>query len=1139
MTRRKKILLIILIIIIAIPLNLLLVARLLLSSERIRKRVETVARQQLNCDISIGDADISLTGMVRLSDLILAMPNRTDAPFLSVDSLLLDTSPLLLLAGEEGIREVEIIKPELVVDEQLLAFLSELQPGEPLAAIPRRITLQSGTLQIDEGLIYENSPPLHLTGLKMALTSDSLSASQFSVKAEARHLVLGEIHVSGTLDLASQTLAASIELPSVAVVRQFRNLLPAELHEPLEHLGLGGRISPAASITYSWNGERPVLTHSFSAVLQDCSIRLKDFPLPVTHVNGVIQSDGHRIEIRRAIARYKTGTIEVTRGSVDAETADLEILGRQLPLDDTVINALPREALSVVQELGIHGGEADINYRLFTRHREQKIPDHSLTLHVRNVSGKYKDFPYPLSRVNGRVAWENPRLHSETPGRVEVELQAAAGKAAATINGKLVLPVVKNARLLPVPDDDRDAGKPDLTITMKRMKIDDQLRSTIPPELHEILKMLRAEGNVDAAIMFRMRHDGKKFQVESKDAVISLNGVSVRPEEFPYPVTNLTGRIEWDGRRARLTEIRGFGGAAKMTIVGEIATSGRPSDDTETSNIIVNIENLNLDEKLRQALDIDSREIWYTFWPEGSTNAVMQLGIGQDGRLDIRRLVLNLQNCRVRYADFHYPIEDLSGQIVIEPNKSLEMLGMRGFAKEARVQLTGRMNLPPGRVDDDGPEGANRIYVIADGLTLDATLRAALNDELQKVWDSFSPSGRADAFCIIDMSEPASPVRTVRLDLDHASARLNAFPYPVKNLTGKIIFEQDIITLENISGQAGNGTFRISGVKSIKTPAEDTMPEERFNLTLRDIALDGTLRAALPADWIDRWLEYRPHALVSAELGITLGKDGSFTITPGSTASIKGAALKGTPLPDSQFNLAIGNNTITITNLEGSYYAGQVKGRLKYEIDSDTFDTAVQVYNIDLKQLNDDIRLWKEEIRGFVSGGVTLSGLTGDINTWKGETTPDVQVNHGQLANIPLFTQLIISLLNLRWPGGDTLTDARLAAKLQGGRIKFSEITLTGTAVPVTGAGKVYLDGRIKMDFYTSNKGGGGFINMIPVVNVVYKFTIGQLTSRLKNLIIQVEVTGTLDEPVIKAVPFASALAPIDSLLKTVLGASR
>ena len=1129
MTRRKKILVLCGGIIVVLIANVFLLCHVYLSPGNIRKMITDIAREQLGCAAEIDAVNASLLGLVELKGIRLSLPGPEHEAFLTVDRAVLDCSPLRLVWGKGGIDELEVSKPRIRLSNELVAFFKERAPSAEkmdYSRLPRKISLRAGTMTLDAGFLYEGSPEIELSDLQLNVQATSYSASQLTFNGSAKEDCIGSVRVAGAADLLSGAFSLTIESPQVQLNGKLRSLLPKSALRTWDDLGVTGQTGITVKVS-SLEAGKP-LTQQIIATPTNCSVRVKHFPLPFTQVSGVVESDGKTVTVKHAIGRYKDGTVEVIRGFVDKDVTEFETIARSLPLTEEVRKSLPQSVQSVWAKFNIAGGAADVLYRLKIHKNNGKIfPEHYLDLTIRDVAARFEDFPYPVERLRGRLTWETPRQFENGPAHVDISCRGIAGDGIVKLDGRI-----------PVPPPVRQEGSveyanssdgPDLTIEARRIALDDRLRKAVPPEVLDVIETFTPVGNMDATILLKLKHDGRNAVITSETVVLHLNGIRATFRDFPYPVTNLAGQVEWDGSTVKLIGLNGLCDEARVTIAGELDLQEKATGK-KRGTIAVTVEGLKLDTQLYEVLDDKLRKVWNELAPSGKADVVVLLGLDGDGKVETKKTTFSLDHCSAKYKGFPYLLESLTGKVIVE-NGLVTLESVTGCVpgRETEVTISGQFSIL------EGDQRTHRILIKAERLWLDEALRTALSKESKAIWDEFDPSGRVNALCIVEF-DPAHPngvMHSMALELDHCKATYERFPYPLESIIGRLNVDEHAIVLENVIGFAGIGQVRLTGKILRAEGSNDPAENSTLAIYASDIDFDTALVQAMPASWAAIWDKFTRKGSFGGKLNMVFPAEGEMKIAEGSFLSIRNFSLKGIPLPEATFSLKMDDELVYITDLSGAYFGGRLEGNVSLGRTDDGWSANIKLYGIDIKQINDEYSFLEKDVRGRLTATIELRGKGEDTALLEGKATVDI--NNGWLADIPLLADAVMSLLSLGLPKGNSITDAEIECEIGGGKIHFEKIVLTGTSVPITGDGTIKLDGgELDLTFVTS-KDKKTFLSILPFLGPLLD---KQVISKLRNFIIQVRIEGTVQNPKRPtSVPLSGIVtAPIKLLLRLIKG---
>ena len=1152
MTRRRKVYLLLAFIVFAvIAVNAYVMLRAYLSQENIRRRIIAIAQEQLGCKVEIGRAEANVTGLLELADLRLYLPGEElGEPAVACDRLLIDCTLPRLLSGKGGIDEIEITKPIVRLNPKLLDFLSKLSKPQAEVQgqlIPQKASLHGGVLWFDAGMLYTGSQRIKLSEVELTVQADSYSATRLEFRGSATQLTAGAMNISGKVDLAAKALSLDADVPRIEITRAFRSLLPANIQQPWDDVNLTGNVGISLKVAYSW-AERKLIKQELAATLIDCAVKLKDFPLHVTQINGQVESDGKGLIIHRAIGRHDDGTVEVSRGYIGAKTVEIELVGHNVPVDQQIKDALPPDVRAVWKDFDVFRGEADVTYRLIVQKDDGKVrPEHCLDLQMRGVSANFKDVPYPVSRIAGRLHVQTQKIGSPKAGFVEVDIQGIAGTGTVAVKGRVPLFARPGWCDAPAEENgyEEDGMRTDMAIVVRGITIDYQAKQALPPDVLDVIQTFDPSGTVDIDATLKLSNNGG-VRLESKSIITDLNGITVKAEFFPGPVQKVTGEVEWNGDTVKLVNVHGFAGKAAADVNGEIDLKKPPGDKY---NLDVNVRDIDAEEATLKCLPPEVANVLRDLNAEGTVdvNAKLRLELGQQKGSKVNVVPVSvsadLRNVSARIKQFPYPVNNVSGRVEWK-NDIVKLIGLRGFCDECVVDVVGGIDLkktPDGLAPQD-------VVVNVRGLQLDDRLRRALDKPTQAIWDSLQPWGKINVLCVLRFSStPNEVIRKLVIDLDQCEATYAGFPYRMKNLTGQVVFEDSIASIENVAGRSSVGQVRLMGRLWLGDSTDDEAfleaEMDQLFIQARGIPFDGYLKDAMPPDWVAIWNKVSPEGSFDTDLYLSWLPGSSIWVDDGSTFTTHGITLTGYRMPDMTFPVRMNDDYLTVKEFYGAFYGGQASGNLRIERNSDKFAGKLRLSNIDLKQFRDD-RQWVRDVRGLLSARIELSGSTSDKNSLEGKA--EVEVRNGQLANLPVLAGVVMPVISLSWAGGNAITDAEVGCSVKEGVATFGRgttederaILLSGPSVPVTGDGTITLDGDMDLLFVTSNESKEGLLSKVPLVGPLYDLVDQNLISPLWGSMVQMKVTGNVkdEKPTVTVQAFDPLVKPFKAFAKFVFG---
>ncbi|MCH8053899.1 MAG: AsmA-like C-terminal domain-containing protein, partial [Planctomycetes bacterium] len=261
-----------------------------------------------------------------------------------------------------------------------------------------------------------------------------------------------------------------------------------------------------------------------------------------------------------------------------------------------------------------------------------------------------------------------------------------------------------------------------------RLAFDDYLNRAVAPEVRAFLDQLHLEGQADFT--------GRVFQTpEMKSASYEFellaSEMSLKYDKLPYPLSHCSARIVV---RPADISVRDFVGWRGGTVIeGHMDFQADPK--ARGASVNLSARHVPLDDTFWQSLPSSFHDAARHFAPEGSVDITLDYREGKDG-VDSFRTQITAKGIDVTYDAFPFPLEDLTGDIVITPNR-VELIGLSARHGSATLAIAGK-------VDYDAAGTTALFQLSADGMTCSAPLRQALPHAVRQLWDRVNPQGSFD-----------------------------------------------------------------------------------------------------------------------------------------------------------------------------------------------------------------------------------------------------------------------------------------------------------------------------------------------------------------------------------------------------------
>ncbi len=353
---------------------------------------------------------------------------------------------------------------------------------------------------------------------------------------------------------------------------------------------------------------------------------------------------------------------------------------------------------------------------------------------------------------------------------------------------------------------------------------------------------------------------------------------------------------------------------------------------------------------------------------------------------------------------FPYPVKQLTGQIDLT-EKGAVLNNLCGRHGDTKIIYNGWSQ-------DFGQNWKYQIQITSSNMTLDNDLYSALSTKQKKFWSAFSPSGLVAIDYKRGRRSQTDKEVILAVNLLGVEAAYRRFSYPLKNLSGKLLFTRDSITVSDVTSQANDRKIIINGkVTAYKTER----PIYKISVKAKDIPLDSTLARSLPDKESDFYNQLNMTGLADADIKIFTPEQNS-----GRTSFIADVSLKKTSLKANDFPIAVSNvsaktvitpDAIQIEDFTGRYNQALVSltGRI-WPADKAQKSRYNLSLNAEHAQLNDElISLLPQRLKNIVSelqpeGEINL---TVNMNKTGGEDLPDYKITMdccGNSVNFEPFT---------------------------------------------------------------------------------------------------------------------------------------
>jgi hypothetical protein len=717
---------------------------------------------------------------------------------------------------------------------------------------------------------------------------------------------------------------------------------------------------------------------------------------------------------------------------------------------------------------------------------------------LRQTCVESSKLPVPLHNLSALLRCGDGKLVLE-------KLKAAAGAGKVECNGWADLADVANTF----------GGQ----VTVYHLPLSSELAKGLPDDVRRLHDKFQPEGSVKAQIVAE-KQKGVWMVVH---CTMEPDDISICFEKFKYPLDRVTGTIAFDYLQFQTKfDLVGYSGTRPIALKG----CWKGQHEKAEATIEVSGQDVLFDDKVLEALPGDKRlgldggiqGLAASFHPtgKGTFRSVTQRF---PGNLEFQNTYqIHFQDCTAKWDVFPYPLENVSGDLVIYPrsptgHEQYEFANFKGTHNGGEVYVQGGTLPRPGAKDD----GKLVVNLAGQNFCMDGDLKEALTTikKMTAVWDKFKPTGRIDFQAQIERlpGQPRDKIdMDIGVDVKGCTTEPSFFPYELTDVTGQVRYRKNKVELSNFTARhnktllsvkkgtvdfVGNDGFFVELDELRGNPVladEDllrAMPKALRTSTemvsLKDFAIQTKLVVsqaddphATPEIFWDGELHVRDaHLRAGIDLDHVTGTFASRGLCDGrQIAGLCGniyldeaTALKQ-PFHGVRSHFVVLDktpDTVTFT-LDAPILGGDISGRGQLQFNSTfRYEIDLTASQIPLKEIGRQNWGPREQLDGIAAGRLYLRGQGSGLSGLEGDGSIDVPYSPTTrlLTLGPLLD--LLKFLGLRWPDRTAFEEAHAAFAIHGNRVSIGKLELQGNAVSLYGKGEVDLaTNDLLLDMYTS-----------------------------------------------------------------------
>lgn len=839
-------------------------------------------------------------------------------------------------------------------------------------------------------------------------------------------------------------------------------------------------------------------------------------------------------------------------GTLDPQSGIWSLRGQvtELQMSSRLLATLPGELSAQLAPLATLRARADLDFALDSPSETDAAP--RFVISGRLVEGRFDDerLPYPLTDLRADLYCDSHGLRIDNlqarSGRTTLQLSfQSQGYAQAS-------PFVVRAQA-------------------RQLALDDRLFEVLPAELQQVWNDYSLGGtiNVNLSVAF----DGQRYRPEM---VVECLNLSFSMCDFGYPMHSGRGTVRWRDQVLSTDDFQARAGAHWVHFRGQVDSPG----PRWTGWLQAYSEGpVPIDETLFAALDAQSARVLRALRPAGTLRLVHARYERQDPDRPLQHeLELELNNGTIEFEGFPYPIYNIQGKLLSRDGR-WTFRDLVGRNDSAYIVCDGQWSPHArggGKLELEFDcravplEDELRLALDPAGQRFWAALRPrGTIDQLgiMLVYDSRRETVNVDV-----RAQQWAPSTQQAGGSQQAGGNLSihpvSFPYRLDNFSGAVRYHDGYVEIQNVRARHGRTQVHLDG--RFHRPRDEPWELRLNRLTADAVQADHDLVAALPAGLGQALSRLRlsgivnlrglpadertapPPALivrgggpknapVSAQWNLTIDvENGGLDAGPGlehirgglqltGGLNERGLQTQGELLVDSLLvqgvhltrlrgPLWIDSSRIVLgaaaqpgpasrppRPVTAELFGGQlaVSGEAALE-EHGPFQVNLSLSEADLGEIARELAPRQRNISGRVLVNLGLRGNAQRPHTYLGGGF--VRLRNADIYELPVMVALL-KLLSVRRPDTTAFTSSDIDFRIQGQDVYFDPIDFRGDAISLLGKGWMDLEQNIRLTFYTQ-VGRREF----PL--------LGSVLAEASRNILEIQVVGTLDEPVVQQTAF-------------------
>jgi len=340
-----------------------------------------------------------------------------------------------------------------------------------------------------------------------------------------------------------------------------------------------------------------------------------------------------------------------------------------------------------------------------------------LAVELHGAEAVYRHFPYQLQNLTGRLSFNRNKV-------IFSDVTSQVSQRKITLNGEI---------------ETRGADKPamyDFLIKVNNVPLDATLQVALTEKQKNLYQQFCPDGLADGLIKVSTQDSG----TPSVTADLSFKNTSLKLEQFPLPVSDLTAKAVFTPDLITVKEFTGRYGNDLISLTGQIHL------DQEYRQLLYQLalkfEQTQLNDDLLNLLPSSLKKIVSELKPEGSVILSADLNKESLTKPPDYSITLECLNNSVTIPKFPFPLKDITGTLTMNDNR-IELKDIAASIGDnvpatvdnATIKLNGEAILAGDTFSDI------LLHLSANDISLDNQLNLLLPQRVRPLYDKLSPAG--------------------------------------------------------------------------------------------------------------------------------------------------------------------------------------------------------------------------------------------------------------------------------------------------------------------------------------------------------------------------------------------------------------